>query len=185
MMLLGMTTATKRNEVIQSVISGFLRACCSVPVNMVNVQIVFAAAMLASVVITLQGSLTVSAEVVVVCGFVGVLLQSVFVRRKPLMDSANFIFALAGWAAMLRTRAVLKIIAAFRAHQNCTDRSRASGLTQFLKVFDVFLASILWLAGRANLLAGAGRRILSFTNQTLAIGVGHDLLHSRNIRIVA
>jgi hypothetical protein len=156
-MNLRMTTTAQRQQVFQSVVSGFLGRCSAVAVDVMNVQIIFAAAVLACVLVALQGRISVAAEVIVVAGFLGVLLQSLFVRGKPFVYSPNFRLALAFGAAMLRASGVLKIISALSAHQNGAYRGYATRFTQPSQVRNVFLSCVLRLAYRAHLLrCGSG-----------------------------
>lgn len=179
-----MTTPAQRHQVFQSVVSGFLGRGHAVAVHVVNVQIVFAAAVLACVLVALQSGLAVAAEVVVVACLVSVLFQPLLVRSKPLMDAANFCLALASWAAVLWARLVLKVVTAFRAHQDRSDRSYATRFTQSPQVLDVLQSAVFGFAGFAHLLAGTGRCVLGAAHGALAGVVRHIRLQSRNIRIV-
>lgn len=170
-MLLSMTPTTQRQQVFQSIVSGFLRRCHAIAVDVVNVQVIFAAAVLAGVLVALQGGLAVTAEMVVVAGLVGVLFQAVFVRGKPVVDALNFSFTLARGAAVLRSCSVLKVIAAFGAKQD-----GSSGLLPALKAklaqsLYVLFSPVVRLAGLADLLRRAGRLVGGFATDANFISV--------------
>lgn len=170
-MLLSMTTTAQRQQVFQSIVSGFLGRCHAIAVDVVNVQIVFAAAVLAGVLVALQGGFAVAVKVVVVAGLVGVLFQAFFVRSKPFMNALNFCFALARRAAVLGACSVLKVIATFGAKQDGSSGrlpALAAKLTQSLYVL---FSPVGRLAGLADLLRRAGRLVGGFATGANFIGV--------------
>jgi len=185
MMLLSMTPTAKRYQIVQIIISGLSRACHAVPVYVVNLKVVLCAAVLAGVVVTLQGGFAVSAEMIIVSGLIGVLLQAVFVRSKPFMDSANLSFALALWASVLWARLVRKILATFRAVQDSAYWSLSLFKSKLTQCFNILLLAVGWLAGGANLLARTCRNVFGRTHGAFSGVVRHSNLHSRIFPIIA
>jgi hypothetical protein len=185
MMLFSMTTPAKRQQVFKDIVSMFLGGCRAFAVNVVDVKVVFAAAVLAGVLVTLQGGISVSAEAVVIFCFFGVLLQAIFVRRKPFMDFANLCFALALGAAMLGAGLVDKILTAFGAVKDSAFRGCALIQTHLTKRLNVLLAAVFGFTRFTDPLGAASGGVASTANDTLFGGVGHKRLLGRLIHILA
>lgn len=164
-----MTPTAKRQQIVQSVISGLFGHCYAVAVNVVNVQIVFVAAVLAGIAVAFQRSLTVAAKKGVIPVLFTHSLVVILIRSKPLVNALHVEFALAFRASVLNARSKHKIIAAFgtllnRAFQRTTSSKhlclpRDFGL-RFLEVFRAAKASFL---GRACWCVG------SSANNTLPV----------------
>ena len=160
----GVTATAERQQVVQSVVSLLLGRGGSLAVDVVNVQVFLAAAMLASVIVSLQSGFTVAAEIVVIAGFFCVAFQSFFVGRKPFVNFGDFGLFLATRASLLRPSKVLKVIAAIRAHEYASDGRSAFLPTVLLKSLAVVFGAIGWPAGRANFLDRSCRLVGCFTN---------------------
>ena len=184
-MLFSMTSAAKRQQIIQSVVSGFSGACHAVSVYMMNLKVILCAATLAGVIVSLQGGLTISTEVIIVSSFVGVSLQSIFVGCKPLVNFTNFFFALAVWAKSLWASFVLEVLSALWTIQCRTNRNYALFQSHLSQCIRVLLFAVGWFTGNTNLLARACWDILRRTRNTFSGAVGHSHLHSRIIQIIA
>jgi len=126
MMNLRMTPTAQRQKVFQSVISGFLRRGHAVSINVVNVQIVFAAAMLACVLVALQGSFAVAAKEGIVFVLLAHGLVVLWICGKPLMNAAHVELALTFRATVLYAGLKNKVIAATRALLNGAFQRTAS-----------------------------------------------------------
>jgi len=180
-----MTTPAKRQQIFQSVVSGSLGRCHAIAVDVVDVKIIFAAAVLACVLVALQSGFAVASKVIIVAGLLGVLLQPLFVRRKPFVNALNFCCSLARRTTMLGAGFVFKVIAAFWTHQDRSDWGCATGFTQFPQVRNVGKSAVLRLARFTNLLTRIGWLIFSTTHGALAGVVRHVGLQYRNILIIA
>lgn len=180
-----MAPPAQRQKIAHVVVARLSRACYSIAVNVMNLQIVVCSTMLAGVLVALKGKASIAAKTVVVFGFVGVLFKSLFVRRKPLMDASNFRSALARLASDLWAGLVNVVFTAVRAIQNCANR-RATGLcSQSTKVCNVFLPFMLVFAAKAHFLARACWLVGCGTNGARARLVRHEDPCIRNLRIVA
>lgn len=179
-----MTTPAKRQQVLKDMVSVFLGGCRAFAVNMMNLKVILAAAVLAGVVVALQSGVSVSAEVVIVTGFFGVLLQAVFIRRKPFMDFSNLCFALALGAAMLGAGLVHKILITLRAVKDGAFRGHALIQAHFAKRLSVLLAAVFRFARLTDPLGAASGGVASTANDTLFGGVGHQRLLGRLFRIL-
>lgn len=173
-MLLGMASPAKSNKVFERVIPLLFWCRDALPINVMNVQIIFAAAMLASMVITLQSNGSIAAKAVVVFCLGGVLFQSIFIGRKPFVNAANFTRSLASGASVLRPGYILKVIAALRTHQNCSFFDYAVFYTNAVSViFCAFLSKLIsavstnflmaasWLVRHTTLLANTLGKTIS------------------------
>lgn len=185
MMLLSMTPTAKCHQIVQIIVSGLSRACHAVPVYVVNLKVILCAAMLAGVIISLQSGFAIPAEMIIVSGLIGVLLQAVFVKSKPFMDSANLRLALALWTSVLWARLVRKILATFRAVQDRAYWSLSLFKSKLAQGFNILLFAVGWLARGTNLLARACRGILNRTHSAFSGVVRHDNLHNRIFLIIA
>jgi hypothetical protein len=179
-----MTTTAKGLQVLKDIVSVFLGRCSSVAVNMVNLKVILASAMLAGVIVTLQSCVPVSSEIVVVAGLLGVLLQAIFVADKPLANLAYFVRLLADRASFLRSRSVLKVFSAIGTVQNGPCGNAALFCTKFAQGFNVLLSLVFWRTAFANLLDRASRLKYSLTHSASFWFVGHWILLSRNICIL-
>jgi len=184
-MLFSMTPTAKRYQIVQIIVSGLSRACHAVPVYMVNLKVILCAAMLAGVIVSLQGGFAVSAEMIIVSGLIGVLLQTVFVRSKPFMDFANLSFALALWTSVLWARLVWKILATFRAVQDRAYWGLSLFKSKLAQGFNILLLAVGCLARGTSLLARTCRIIFGRTHSAFSGVVRHGNLHNRIFPIIA
>lgn len=181
----GMTATAKGLQILKGVIPLLLGGRCAFAVNVMNLKVAFASAVLTGVVIAQKGCVSVASKIVVVTSFFGVLLQALFIGRKPLMDFANLCGSLAIRASVLRARFVNKILSAFWAVKDCTLWCSALLQTHFTQRLHILLTAVFRLAGLTNLLTRAGRRVISTTNNTVFGGVWHKRLLSRLFHILA
>jgi hypothetical protein len=179
-----MTTTAKGLQVLKDIVPMFFGRCRSFAVNMMNVKVIFASAVLAGVIVTLQSGFSVSAKAVVVFCFLGVLLQAILIGRKPLVNFANLCFALAFWATMLRAGLVDKILTALRAVKHGAFRSCALIQTHLAERLNVLLAAVLRLASFTDPLGAAGGGVAATANGTVLGGVWHKSLLGRFFRIL-
>lgn len=147
MMLSGMATTAKRHEILKRVVAELFCGGRAFAVNVMNMQVFYATAMLAGVLIALQGGFAVAAEHKVVLGGFGVLLLSFCIDSKPTMNAFKFLGLLAARAAVLWSGLVLKVIAAIRAHQHGSDWRGAFGKTKLAQTLGVLLGLKDTLAG--------------------------------------
>jgi hypothetical protein len=179
-----MTTTAKSLQILKDIVSVFFGGCCAVAVNVMNLKIILAAAVLAGVVVTFQSSVSISPEIVVVAGLLGVLLQTIFVGCKPLVNFANLCFSLAFCATVLWARFVNKIFATLRAVKDGAFWGYALLLPHFAKRLSILLAAIIRLARFADPLCAASGRVTLIANNTMLGGVRHKRLLGRFIRIL-
>ena len=179
-----MTTTAKGLQVLKDIVSMFLGGCRSVAVNMVNLKVILASAVLAGVIVTLQSSVPVSPKIVIVAGLLGVLFQALFIADKPFSNLAYLMSLLTAWASFLWARSVLKVLSAIGTVQNGPHRDATLFCTKFAQGFNVLLSLVFWRTAFANLLDRAGRLKYSLTHSASFWFVGHLILLSRNICIL-
>lgn len=117
-MLFGMAATAKRYEIFKRVVAELFCGCRAIAINVVNMQILYASAMLTGVLIALQGGFAVAAEHVIVFSGLCVLLLAFRIKGKPAVNAIELFGLLATRAAVLGSGFVLEIIAAIRAHQH-------------------------------------------------------------------
>ena len=180
-----MTATAKRLQVIKSVVSLLLNRCCSVSVNVVNLQVAFAAAVLACITVAQKSCVSISAKIVIVSGFFSVRSTPFCIRGKPFVYFANFCASLALRASVLWARFINKIFAAFGAVKNSSFGSDALIKPHFTQRLCVLLAAVFRLARFANFLGRAGWNVVTITNSTGFGGVWHKRPHIRLFHILA
>ena len=156
-----MAAPAQRQQVFQSIVPEVFMRSRPPTVDMVNVQVVLAPAMLAGVLVAGQGGFSIAAEKVIVAGLIGVFLQALFVRCKPVMDALYLVRALASRAACLRAGLVFKIIPAGCAHQNRSDGGGVGFTSKLGKRRLVSFRHVLRPAFLAGFLMTARRLVLS------------------------
>lgn len=169
MMNLRMTPTAQRQQVFQSVVSGFLGRGHAIAVDVVNVQIILAAAVLACVLVALQSGFAVAAEEGIVLGLLAHGLVVLWIRSQPFVNAAHVEFALAFRAAVLNARSKHKVIAAVGALLNGAFQRAASSKGFGLSCRFGLCLLELSRASCAGLLRCACGRIGHAANDTLPV----------------
>ena len=156
MMLSRMTTTAQRNQIIKGVVLKLFIGRDALPVDMMNMQVVGRAAMLAGVVVALKRCSAIASKVSIVSSFVSVALKPFLVRFQPLMYPRNVVFRLTLTAPMLWARVVDEIFTTVGTHQNGAFRRSTSLLSESSKMRPVVLSVKSLFAGFADLLSRAG-----------------------------
>lgn len=152
MMFFGMAATAKRHEIFKRIVSELFCGCRAFAINVMNMQVLYASAMLAGVLIALQGGFAVAAEHVIVFGGLCVLFFAFSIKGKPTVDAIKLLGLLATWAAVLRSGSVLKIIAAIRAHQHGANWRGTFSKAKLAQSLSVLLGFERVSAGWASLL---------------------------------
>ena len=162
-----MATTAKSLQILENIVSVFFRSCRAVAVHVMNVQIVLATAVLAGMVVALQGGFSVSPEIVIVSGLFCVLFFALRIKSKPTVDAFKFFGLLALWASVLRAGLVFKVFSAVRAHQDRANRRSTSRNAKRPQMLSVALGSVRIAASWAGLLVASSglvnRRTLNAT----------------------
>jgi hypothetical protein len=174
-----MAAPAQRQQIFQSVVSGVFGRGNAVAVNVVNLQIIFAAAVLACVLVSLQSGFPIAAEVCVVFVLFAYSLVVLWVGSKPFVDSAHVELALAFGTPVLNTGAKHEVITAIRALLDRAFKWATSGkhfgLTgcfglSFLEVFGAAGAGFLRRASRR--VAGSAHHALPINKPAAGLPVG-------------
>jgi hypothetical protein len=179
-----MATTAKSLQIFKDIVSMFLGGCRTFAIKMMYMQIVFAAAMLACVIVTLQSSFSVATKTVIVSGFFCVVFQAVFVGRKPFVNLTNFSFTLTFWTSVLWAGLVDKILTALRAVKNGALWGYTLIQAHFAKRLNVLLTAVLRFASLTNPLGTSSGCVTSTANNTMFGGVWHQRLLGRLFRIL-
>lgn len=152
MMFFGMAATAKRHEILKRIVAEIFCGCRAFAVNVMNMQVFYASAMLAGVLIALQGGFAVAAEHVIVFGGLCVLLLAFRIKGKPAVNAIELFGLLATWAAMLGSGLVFKIIAAIRAHQHSANGRGSFSKAKLAQPLSVLFGFECVSAGWASLL---------------------------------
>ena len=140
-MSLSVASSAKRNEIAQIVvalISGFVH---TIAVHVMHMQVFFASAALACMVVTLKcGGSVATKSVVVLCGCC-VLFRKIRVVLQPLVNFFQFFAPLTFLAADLRSGPIFKVITAIFAQKNGSDWRCARSLTKTSEMFSITFGS--------------------------------------------
>lgn len=151
-MFFGMAATAKRHEILKRIVSELFCGCRAFPINVMNMQVLYASAMLAGVLIALQSGFAVAAEHVIVFGVLCVLLFSFRIKGKPAVNAIELLGLLATWAAVLWSGLVLKVIAAVRAQQHSANGNSAFSKAKLAQPLGVLFGFECVSAGMAGLL---------------------------------
>ena len=151
-MLFGMAATAKRYEIFKRVVAELFCGCRAFAVDVMNMQVLYASAMLAGVLIALQGGFAVAAEQVIVFGGLCVLLLAFRIKGKPAVNAIELFGLLATRAAVLGSGLVFKIIAAIRAHQHSANRRGPFSKAKLAQPLGVLFSLEGVAANRASLL---------------------------------
>jgi ABC-type multidrug transport system fused ATPase/permease subunit len=162
-------TTAKGNQVVQRIVPQWALGGRSLSVNMVNVQMVLCAAILASVIVSLQGFAAIAAEAIVILGSLGVFSHLITICIQPFADFANLFSLLAFGASLLWTGAVFKIIAAFRAKQDRANFDSAFLSAHFTKGLGVFIGAVSRHTSLASALVASSRLVGIAANNAIAL----------------
>jgi len=162
-----MTPTAQRQQVFQSIVSGFLGRCYSVAVNVVNLQIIFASAVLACVLVALQSSFSIATKESLVLCFFACSFVVLWVCSKPLVNTAHVEFALTFGAPVLNAGSKYKVISAVGALLNrAFQRSASSKGLSLSRRFSLRFFKLSRAAG-AGLLRCASGCVGHAANNTL------------------
>jgi len=150
-----MTRPTQRLQIIKRVVPPIFRSSHPTAVNVMNVQIILAAAILTCVIVALQGGDPVAAEAVVVFGLLAILAHLVRISCAPIADNSNSSPVCAIGAADLRPGAVFKARAAILAPDDVALGGCSTRITLGPAVFGALYSRKLFGAIRASLLVAA------------------------------
>jgi hypothetical protein len=157
-------SAAKRLEIFQRIVPLLFWCSHAKPVNVVNVQVILAAAALAGVVVTLQGSYAISAETIVVFGLLAILLDFVRVLGRPLSYASDVSIILARFAFPLRPSRVFKGRFAIFAGKKVAFARRTNNISLGSAILSAFDAMVFFLAIFTRFLGRAFWCILTTTH---------------------
>ena len=152
MMFFGMAATAKRHEILKRVVAELFCGCRAFAVDVMNMQVLYASAMLAGVLIALQGGFAVAAEQVIVFGGLCVLLLAFRIKGKPAVNAIELFGLLATRAAVLGSGLVFKVITAIRAHQHSANGRGPFSKTKLAQPLSVLFGFECVSAGRASFL---------------------------------
>lgn len=164
-----MARTAQRLEIIQRIVSAIFGRRNAVAVNVVNVQVIFCAATLACVAVTLQSLDAVSAEAVVIFSLLPVLLYPVWVFGRPLLYSSDVRIVATRFAFALRSSRVFKRRPTIFARQHVSFARRANGISLGSAVFSALDAMVFFFAAIARFLRRSCRHVAFATNRALTL----------------
>lgn len=174
-----MARPAQRLEIFQRIVSLFARCGDAKPVNVMNVQVIFAAAALAGVVVALQRLDAIPVKAVVVFGLLAILLNLIGVIGRPLSNSSNVSVVLASLALALRPRNIFKWGAAILTRKHVSFTWCANSVTFISAILSLLNAAIFFLTSIASLLYTTFRFVVisayharTFCKAALSLAVG-------------
>jgi hypothetical protein len=167
MMLPSVARPAQSKQIVQRIVSLVFWCRDAFAINVMNVQIVLATAVLAGMVVALQSGFSASPEIVIVSSLFCVLFFALRIKNKPTVDAFKFFGLLALWASVLRAGLVFKVFSAVRAHQDRANRRSTSRNAKRPQMLSVALGSVRIAASWAGLLVASSglvnRRTLNAT----------------------
>ena len=155
-----MTRTTQRLKIIQRIVSALFVRSNPVAVNVVNVQIIFAAAALAGVIVAFKSFDAVATETVIVFSLLSVLLYFVLVLSRPFAYSRDMNVILARLALTLRPSGVFKRRPAVFAWQHIASTWRTNSIPFGSAVFSTFDSVVFFFATITRFLHRACRLVV-------------------------
>jgi len=150
-----MTTAAQSQKITKIIVSLFFWRGNTVAVNMVNLKIADAPAVLAGMAVSLHSNLSIAVKKTVVCVALTIPFINLRVFSKPFVNSSHIKFALTFAAPMLNARPVYVIIAAIRTLLNRAFCWPAIFFAFLGNSFAVLFRPKCRLTSRANFLTSA------------------------------
>lgn len=147
-------TTTQRQEVVEFVVPALPSGRCTKAVEVVNVQIVICAAVLAGVLVAFQCGLAISTKGEIVLGLGCVLCCLFWIACRPSANSGDVVGRLAPIASLLRAGSVFEVFSAILAKERSSNRNTASKNPALFEGLLVLLRSVRRAASWAHFLSG-------------------------------